>query len=192
MLHRLREAMMPDLEQLKWEVEIDEAWVGGLERNKHFDKKLFERWPEGKQIVLGMRQRDGGPIIIRPVHGLSQETLLSDILLSVKEGSIIYTDESRSYANLGELYDHEVVNHKRGEYVRDHATTNSIESVWAVLKRAHKGIYHQWSRKHGHRYYNEIAYRLTEGHVDIPIMLRIKKLTQCTFEVQLTYKELTK
>lgn len=192
MLHRLREAMIPDLEQLKWEVEIDEAWVGGLERNKHFDKKLFERWPEGKQIVLGMRQRDGGPIIIRPVHGLSQETLLNDILLSVKKGTIIYTDESRSYTNLGELYDHFVVNHRRGEYVRDHVTTNSIESVWAVLKRAHKGIYHQWSKKHGHRYYNEITYRLTEGRVDIPIMFRIKRLTQRTFEVQLTWKELIK
>ena len=55
MLHRLREAMIPDLEQLKWGVEIDEAWVGGLEKNKHSKKKLYKRWPEGKQIVLGMR-----------------------------------------------------------------------------------------------------------------------------------------
>lgn len=55
MLHRLREVMIPDLEQLKWEVEIDEAWVGGLEKNKHSKKKLYKRRPEGKQIVLGMR-----------------------------------------------------------------------------------------------------------------------------------------
>ena len=192
MLHRLREAMIPDLEQLRWEVEIDEAWVGGKERNKHFDKRLWERWPEGKQIVLGMRQRDGGPILIRPVHSTSQETLLADILMSVKPGTMVYTDEGSGYANLGEHYEHDVVNHSRGEYVRDHVTTNSIESVWAILKRAHKGIYHQWSKKHGHRYYNEIAYRLTEGRVDIPVMVRIKKLTQRTLEVQLTWKELTK
>lgn len=192
MLHRLREAMTPDLEQLKYEVEIDEAWVGGKEKNKHFNKRLWEKWPEGKQIVLGMRQRNGGPIVIRPVPSGKQDVFLADILMSVEEGSIIYTDESTSYANLSEFYEHLIVNHKRGEYVRDEVTTNSIESVWAILKRAHKGIYHQWSKKHGHRYYNEIAYRLTEGHVDIPIMVRIKKLTQRTFEVQLTWKELTR
>ena len=85
MLHRLREAMIPDLEQLKREVEIDEAWVGGLEKNKHSKKKLYKRWPEGKQIVLGMRQRDGGPILLRPILAYTQEMLINDILLSVKE-----------------------------------------------------------------------------------------------------------
>ncbi|MCY4079419.1 MAG: IS1595 family transposase [Caldilineaceae bacterium] len=192
MLHRLREAMIPDLEQLKSEVEIDEAWVGGLEKNKHSKKRLYKKWVEGKQIVLGMRQRDGGPIVLRPIPTNTQEMLINDILLSVKEGSVIYTDEFVGYFNLGEHYDHFVINHQKGEYVNEHITTNSIESVWAILKRAHKGIYHQWSKKHGHRYYNEIAYRLTEGRVDIPIMVRIRKLTQKTFEVQLTYKELTK
>lgn len=190
MLHRLREAMIPDLEQLESEIEIDEAWVGGLEKNKHSKKKLRKRWVEGKQIVLGMRQRDGGPIVIRPIPTNKQDVLLDDILLGVKKGSIIYTDEFVGYANLDEVYDHYVINHQRGEYVNENITTNSIESVWAILKRAHKGIYHQWSKKHGHRYYNEIAYRLTEGNVDIPILVRIKKLTQRTFEVQLTYREL--
>lgn len=191
MLHRLREAMDPGLEMLKGEVEMDEAWVGGLEKNKHSKKRLYKKWAEGKQIVLGMRQRDGGPIVLRPIPTNTQEMLLNDILLSVKEGTIIYTDEFVGYFNLGEHYDHFVINHQKGEYVNEHITTNSIESVWAILKRAHKGIYHQWSKKHGHRYYNEIAYRLTEGRVDIPIMVRIKKLTKRTFEVQLTYKELT-
>ena len=70
-------------------------------------------------------------------------------------------------------------------------TTNSIESVWAVVKRAYKGIYHQWRPKHGQRYLNEVAYRLTEGHVNVPIMIRVKRLSQRAFKVTLTYKELT-
>ena len=192
MMHRLREAMDPDFEKLKGEVEIDEAWVGGLEKNKHSKKKLYKSWAKGKQIVLGMRERDGGPIILRPIPTNTQDILLDDILLSVEKGSIIYTDEFVGYNNLDEWYDHYVVNHKRGEYVNEQITTNSIESVWAIVKRAHKGTYHQWSKKHGYRYYNEVSYRLTEGNVKIPIMVRIKKLAQKSFEVQLTYKELTR
>ncbi len=183
--------MDPGLEKLKGEVEIDEAWVGGLEKNKHSKKRLYKNWVKGKQIVLGMRERDGGPIILRPIHANTQDVLLDDILLSVEEGSIIYTDEFGGYENLDEWYEHYVINHKRGEYVNEQITTNSIESVWAIVKRAHKGIYHQWSKKHGHRYYNEVSYRLTEGSVKIPIMIRIRKLAQRSFEVQLTYRELT-
>ena len=192
MLHRLREAMDPGFEQLKGEIEIDEAWVGGLEKNKHSKKKLHKKWAEGKQIVLGMRERDGGPIILRPIPANTQDVLLDDILLNVEEGSIIYTDEFVGYNDLKKWYDHYVVNHQRGEYVNEQITTNSIESVWAIVKRSHKGVYHHWSKKHGHRYYNEIAYRLTEGNVKIPIMIRIRKLACKTFQAQLTYKELTR
>ena len=71
-------------------------------------------------------------------------------------------------------------------------TTNSIESVWAILKRAHKGIYHQWSRKHGGRYGNEVAYRLTEGRMSVPIFTRVRRLAKRSFEVQLTYRELVR
>ena len=36
-----------------------------------------------------MRQRDGGPIILRPIPINTQDVLLDDILFSVEEGSII-------------------------------------------------------------------------------------------------------
>lgn len=190
MMHRLREAMEPDLDLLKGEVEIDEAWIGGLEKNKHSNKKLYENWVVGKQIVLGFRERDGR-IIIRPIPSGNKEVLLADILFAVEEGASIYTDEGSAYHDLGKWYEHESVNHSKGECVREHVTTNSIESVWAIVKRAHKGVYHQWSKKHGHRYVNEIAYRLTEGNIRIPVRARIKRLTLKCFEVQLTYRELT-
>ena len=62
-------------------------------------------------------------------------------------------------------------------------------SCTLITKRA---VYHHCSKNHGHRYYNEIAYRLTEGSVKIPVMFRIRKLARKTFEVQLTYNELTR
>ena len=37
--------------------------------------------------------------------------------------------------------------------------TNGIESFWATLKRAHKGVYHKISVKHLQRYVDEFAGR---------------------------------
>ena len=117
---------------------------------------------------------------------------MAEILFTVEKGAAIYTDEHVGYFDLYKWYDHEIINDQSGEYVREHVTTNGIESVWAIVKRAHKGVYHHWPKKHGGRYYNEVAYRLTEGNAKIPVMIRIKKLAQRSFDVHLTYKELTR
>ena len=39
------------------------------------------------------------------------------------------------------------------------AHTNGIESFWATLKRAHKGVYHKISAKHLQRYVDEFSGR---------------------------------
>ena len=39
------------------------------------------------------------------------------------------------------------------------AHTNGIESFWATLKRAHKGVYHKISPKHLQRYVDEFTGR---------------------------------
>ncbi|MYH39869.1 MAG: transposase, partial [Candidatus Dadabacteria bacterium] len=45
------------------------------------------------------------------------------------------------------------------------ASTNRIESVWAVLKRSIVGVHHHISIKHLPRYVNEAAFRLNEGEM---------------------------
>lgn len=67
----------------------------------------------------------------------------------------VHTDDAAGYK--GMAHNHEAVNHRVGEYVRDPAHTNGIESFWAMLKRAHKGTFHKISPKHLDRYVSEFA-----------------------------------
>ena len=62
----------------------------------------------------------------------------------------VYTDDALVYETLP--FKHEAVRHSVAEYVRDQAHTNGIESFWAMLKRAHTGMFHKMSPKHLHRY----------------------------------------
>ena len=66
----------------------------------------------------------------------------------------LYTDESAAYKKLG---NHEAVKHRVGEYVREQAHTNGMESFWSMLKQAHTGTFHKLSPKHLNRYVQEFA-----------------------------------
>ena len=52
-------------------------------------------------------------------------------------------------------------NHLLSEYVKGDVPTNGIESLWSMLKRAHKGTFHKLSPKHLDRYVQEFAGRHT-------------------------------
>ena len=61
---------------------------------------------------------------------------------------------------------HEAVRHSVGEYVRQQAHTNGMESFWAMLKRGYTGTYHKMSVKHLHRYTTEFEGRHNQRPMD--------------------------
>ena len=73
-------------------------------------------------------------------------------------GAELHPDQASVYRGVLGII-HESVNHSKGEYVRDGVTTNSIESVWAILDRMLMGSYHQVSWKHLPRYLGELMWR---------------------------------
>lgn len=192
MLQRLREACKsPDnIDKLRGIIEVDECFCGGKEGNKHERKKLHAgRGSVGKITVLGMRER-GGRTRAKVIAERTIETIQGEIHAGVEVGAQLYTDEHVAYTDLdGLFFRHETVNHSAGEYTRGAAHTNSIESVWAVLKRGLHGVYHHASPKHLHRYVDEFAWRLNDGNVANHTLGRLAAFVDAVAGKRITYRE---
>jgi len=153
-------------------VEVDETYVGGKRKNmSSARRKQFEgmgRGPAGKTAVVGMKDRETNQVVARVIDRTDKETLQGFVDAHADPDAPLYTDDSSSYR--GTTRKHETVKHSAAEYVRylEGAVihTNGIESLWSMLKRAHKGVYHRLSPKHLQAYVNMFAGRQNIRELD--------------------------
>ncbi len=182
-MHRLRHAIRTRSfnRPLRGDVEADETFVGGKDKNRLGQKRGMKK----KAVVIGMMER-GGELraykIERP--GLAGQ----QVVKHVAPGSRLLTDEYSPYATIGGAYTHETVNHRSKEYTRGDVHTNNLEGYWSQLKRQIFGIHHWVSRKHLDRYVGENAWRYNRR--DVTEYFRFNELLALTSGARLTYPEL--
>lgn len=170
MAHRIREGMrelFPEgSEPLGGKgktVEMDETFVGGLEKNKHRKKRKHAgTGGTGKEAVYSLVER-GGRVRSHHVPSVNAKNLRPIIEAQIDGATVVYTDEGATSKGLGRLFDkHESVNHSIGEYVRGDVHTNTIEGYFSILKRGINGVYHHVSQQHLKRYLAEFDFRYNE------------------------------
>lgn len=147
------------------EVQLDETFVGGKNKNRHKDKKVKNsqgRSFKDKTPILGvMKINKEGSIVKCFVISNTRAEEIQPILRSIiPAGTKVISDEWHAYHGLNDTYEHCVVDHGKKEYVNTAGdTTNTLEGFWTWLKRAYTGIYHFMSRKHLQFYADEVAFR---------------------------------
>lgn len=147
-------------ELLSGHVEIDEAYIGPPATG----------WGTGnyrsnKTTVMAIVERKGR-MIARVVPDARTVSLRPIVLENVAPGSIVSTDEHRSYGLLtGDGFRHGRVNHAAGEYARYVCKsltfhTNTVEGFWRLFKSSVRSTHIHVSAKHMQRYLNEFCFRV--------------------------------
>ena len=163
MCHRIREAMAENnpapLGGPGRTVEADESYVGGLEGNKHRNKRKFHRGSGAKQAVFTLVERDGRARSFH-VANVNAKTIRSAIVTGVHRSSALMTDKAQFYIKTGkEFASHGSVDHNRGEYGRGKTHSNTAENFFSILKRGIIGTFHHVSEAHLKRYLAEFDFR---------------------------------
>jgi transposase-like protein len=128
-------------------VEIDESYIGGATKGRG-------NYRGSKTLVMGFLERDG-ELLTKVVPDNRKTSLLPQVVANVLPGSVLHTDELRTYRNLPNMgFQHHTTCHSMtGGHVQTH------EGFWAMLKRGINGTHIHVSPKHLPKYLGEFEYR---------------------------------
>jgi len=149
----------PEFRKLMGIVEVDETYIGGKNRTRHWDKRTPGTGGSGKLTVVGAVERKGN-VVARVIAHADAGTLHSFVTQAVSEKvSLIATDENRAYHRIDKRFPHRTVTHAAGQYVDGVVHTQTIDGFWSLIKRGIVGTFHKVSAKYLPLYVAEFEWR---------------------------------
>ena len=190
-LHKLRRAMVrPNREQLHGSIEVDETYVGGIEKGAKRG-----RGTENKELVViaveVLSPKGFGRIRMRRVPDVSSDSLVPFVCDVAESGSEILTDGWRSYSSLNKYH----YQHKRKVLSASgdpaHVAMPGVHQIASLLKRWLLGI-HQGavSGKHLEYYLDEYTFRFNRRTSRSRGMLFYRLMQQAVTTTSISYRQL--
>lgn len=145
--------------------------------------EVYRRWPDKGAAIVHLEQVrwPHGPECVYcnettvARHAEGGQTAIACEMIDPRT-SVVTTDEYSGYNRLNHFVAHRIINHSvsfvewdmfAGQYGPTH--TNTIESFWAIVKRAIVGQVHHVSRKYLPLYLRELSYRYNLRHGPINV-----------------------
>jgi transposase-like protein len=161
-LHRLRHAARTQSfgAPLAGKVQVDETFVGGKGSNRP-GRRGPGRAMYGKTSVIGAVNEKGevkAKVLPLTLGRPEAQKFIDD---TVAPDATLVTDAHQSFWGIEGRRRHVMINHHKGEFQKGGLHTNTIEGVWAQLKRQINGTHHWVSPQHLQKYVDEMAWRMS-------------------------------
>jgi transposase-like protein len=187
MLQKLRRAMVaPEREPLKREVEVDEAFIGGLDPDvpgRSYGKKTLVA------IAIEVRGQGAGRVRLQAIPDASGDTLCRFVAATTSIGAIVHTDGFAGYNGLAQFcFDHRPRSQRSlppGDQLLPRAH-RAVSNLKAWLHGTHRDV----SRRHLQVYLDEYTFRHNRRGTPMAAFQTLLGLS--TLHQPTTYRQITR